>query len=340
MRKLVTVQTIADVVPMDADAIIAYKVLGWTVVDAKSAYQVGDKVAFFEPDSFLRGDNPVFESFMARGVKTVALDGKDVQGHVLRTAKLRGVISQGLLMPLDRLGLDPATPVGTDITEAVGVVKWEPPLPTGTNIVGPFDTRFAPKTDAVRIQSIADKWDLIKAVEWEPTVKVDGTSQTLVNDGGALRIFGRNWELAPDSAGMKIAERAGLTEAVQPGMAIQFELVGPGIQANRLKLQTQRAIVFAVWQDGVKLARSAWPEAALANSTPVLGDEWQLQGDLDTMLDKVSNLRGSVTKDVLDEGVVWHPVDPATVPEELASVLDRNMNVKIVSAKWLLKGGE
>ena len=185
MRNLVSVQKILDIRPIEgADKIDVATVGGWRIVVGKGDFHVGEHVAYFEIDSFLRGDNPAYESFLARGTKTFIIDGVEVQGHVLKTIKLRGVISQGLILPLSSFGVDAETEVGTDITELAGVVKWEAPLPAGNgNIVGPFDSRFAPKTDAVRLQNLTEYWDLIKTVEWEPTVKVDGTSQTIVNDG-------------------------------------------------------------------------------------------------------------------------------------------------------------
>ena len=362
MRKLVTVQTIGELRPIEgADRIEAARVLGWTVVVGKGEFQVGERVAYFEIDSFLRGDRPEFASFLSRGSKVYPIDGVDVEGHVLRTAKLRGVVSQGLVMPLapfaediyhwaveagEAASTDPEWEPfeGMDITEALGVVKWEPPLPVGSgDILGPFDTRFAPKTDAIRLQSIAQAWELIQAVEWEPTVKVDGTSQTLVNDDGALRIFGRNWELdTATSSGFTVASRSGLTDAIEPGMAIQFELVGSGIQGNKLKLQTQQAIVFAVWRDGVKLPRSEWPSAALEHATPVLGEEFLPAnfGSSEELVSFVDGLKGSITRDIRDEGVVYHPVDPNSVPTELGQLLDRNCNWKVISNSFLLKHKE
>lgn len=349
MRKLVTIQTISSVSPIvGADAIEAATVLGWTVVVGKGEFSTGDQAAYFEIDSFLRGDNPAFASFLSRGERTVNIDGAPVVGHVLRTAKLRGVVSQGLLMPLEKLGYTPGhidvLHVGDDITDALGVIKWEPPLPVGNGeIVGPFDSRFAPKTDAIRLQSLIGSWELIKSLEWEPTVKVDGTSQTLISDAGRLRVFGRNWELSTETAaGFKIAERSGITDAVVPGMAVQLELVGPGIQANRLKLQTQRALVFAVWQDGIKVPRSEWPETILAHATPTLEDTFHPRNfdTIEDLINFVDGMKGNVTKGVKDEGVVFHPVSPATIPEELASVLDRNGNFKVISNSWLLKHGD
>lgn len=348
MRKLVSVQLVRDLSPIEgADRIEVATIQGWRVVVGKGEFTVGQKVAYFEIDSFLDGANPAFTSFLERGTKKFMVDGVERTGHVLRTAKLRGVISQGLALGLDKLGYTPghieALSVGDDITEAVGVVKWEPPLPMGTNIVGPFDSRFAPKTDAIRLQNLTDAWGLIKAVEWQPTLKVDGTSQTLVNDGGKLRIFGRNWELDTETAaGFKVAAAAGFMADLQPGMAVQFELVGPGVQGNRLKLSKAQAVVFAVWQNGVKVSRADWPESFQAHGAPLLGEDFAPQKFATTqeLIDFVDGIRGNFTKDVLDEGVVWHPVDPSSVPTELATFLDSNFNFKVVSAKWLLKGGE
>jgi hypothetical protein len=54
MRKLASIRTIIDVKPIEgADKIQAYQVDGWWVVDQKDAHQIGDKVIYFEIDSFL-----------------------------------------------------------------------------------------------------------------------------------------------------------------------------------------------------------------------------------------------------------------------------------------------
>ena len=55
-RKLATIQTIKDIRPIpDADAIEVAKVMGWEVVIKKNEYKVGDKVVYFEIDSYLQG---------------------------------------------------------------------------------------------------------------------------------------------------------------------------------------------------------------------------------------------------------------------------------------------
>jgi len=348
MRKLVTVKTIDQITPIpDADRIEVARIDGWNVVVGKDQHHVGEKVAFFEIDSFLREDLPRFEQFQSRGQKAMEVEGVELRGHVLKTIKLRGVYSQGLIMSLEAVGFNPSEVAelteGTDITNIAGALKWEPPLPTSVEIIGEFDTRHSPKTDAVRLQNIVDLWDEIREIDWTPTVKVDGTSQTFANFDGKIRVFGRNWELDPEtSVGLKLARENGIFEDLEEmgnSSVIQAELVGPGIQANSLKLPGKRLIVFSVWRNGVKLERSEWPASALKHSTPILGDEYLPKNfeSAEGLIDFVNGLKGSVSKNVKDEGVVYHPVNPSSVPLELVNSLDRNLNFKVISNAWLLK---
>ena len=74
-RKLVTLRKISNVFPIEgADAIEAAQVDGWTVVTKKGEFKVGDDCWFFEIDSLLPLDNPVF-AFLNKG-KTYEVDGK------------------------------------------------------------------------------------------------------------------------------------------------------------------------------------------------------------------------------------------------------------------------
>ena len=56
-----------------------------------------------------------------------------VKGERLRTIKLRGQISQGLLLPIEQVFPEKDSNyywsmVGEDVTEILGVVKWERPI--------------------------------------------------------------------------------------------------------------------------------------------------------------------------------------------------------------------
>ncbi|PWG65641.1 RNA ligase family protein [Bifidobacterium callitrichidarum] len=358
-RKLVSVQQIIGIDPIEgADRIEVARVLGWKIVVNKDMHlKPGDKVAYFETDSLLPEINPVYAPFQSRGQKTMLIEGgKEVRGHVLRTMKLRGVYSQGLIMSLNELGIASDTPVGTDITMQTGVVKYEEPIPVGGNQIGRFNAP-CDKSDAPRVQSIAavqDEiwntvsgkpanagWEELKSLKAVPTVKVDGTSTTLYKDGdNNLHVYSRNWELAADSTNMQVALRAGLDTMLEPGMVCQFEMCGPGIQSNRLKLAKLQPFVFAVWKNHHKIDREDWNPGLLAWAAPQLDEtEWALTGSMDDMIRKVDGLRGNVTPNLLDEGIVWHVRTDQQISPKLAAMLGDNRCFKIINNKYLTKYG-
>ena len=115
---------------------------------------------YFEIDSFLP-IRPEFEFLRASGYKNSTLLG---EGFLLRTQKFRGEISQGLALPLDAVlsaeqqnalrTADDTIPCGTDVTELLGVRKWEiPERATGSGTIIGEAAGQIPITDETRIQS-------------------------------------------------------------------------------------------------------------------------------------------------------------------------------------------
>lgn len=99
-RKLVTVRTIDDVLEHpNADKLEIYVIGGWRIVDRKGVYKSGDNVFYAEVDSMISVDNPDFSFLSSRSLKVK--DGKSY--HRLKTVKLRGEVSQGLIFPLEFL---------------------------------------------------------------------------------------------------------------------------------------------------------------------------------------------------------------------------------------------
>lgn len=191
------------------------------------------------------------------------------------------------------------------------------------------------------MQTLTDYWGEIKTLKAVPTVKVDGTSTTLsMDERGQVHVYSRNWELDSMSSNMQLAKRFQLDKMLWPGMAAQFELCGPGIQSNRLKLPAQRPFVFAVWKDHHKIDRDQWPTGMPNLAVPELDEnEWALTGSVDDMIAKVDGLRGNVTKDRLDEGIVWHLHEDQQLSEGLANELGANRCFKIINNKYLTKNG-
>src|SRR5215475_5801984 len=97
-RKLVSIQRIERIDPIDgADRIVKARVMGWDVVVKKGELGPGDPCVFFEIDSVLPAGQPWAEFMRPRGFR-------------VKTARLRGVLSQGLALPLDILPAGAAVP--------------------------------------------------------------------------------------------------------------------------------------------------------------------------------------------------------------------------------------
>lgn len=249
MRKLASIRAITSVTPIDgADAIEAVRIDGWQCVAKKGEFLPGDACVYFEIDSFLPASNPAFDFMAARGKQK---DAQGTEGYRLRTIKLRGTLSQGLALPLTAFFCDaPLPPEGSDVSEMLGVTKWEPPIPAclGGEAKGAFPG-WIRKTDQERIQNIPGV--LASDLDYEASIKLDGSSMTVYHRDGDTGVCSRNLDLRETDGNTfwKVARRYGLPDKLSGigNIAIQGELVGPGIQGNQEKLTTHNLYVFDVW---------------------------------------------------------------------------------------------
>jgi hypothetical protein len=127
-RKLASVQRVLAIDPIPgADAIEAVRINGWQCVVKKGTFAVGDRGVYFEIDA-IPPDTPTY-SFLwtPKGAPPGSVPRPPKMR--IRTIKLRGSLSQGLLLPLAEAGVHADTPDGTNVTELLGVGKYEPPLP-------------------------------------------------------------------------------------------------------------------------------------------------------------------------------------------------------------------
>lgn len=158
-RKLASIQRIKEILPIEgADMIELVVVNSWKVVAAKSVgHKVGDLVVYCEIDSFLPVE-PEFEFLRKSSFKKMG----DQEGFRLKTIKLRGQISQGLILPLrdaeevmNRKSKDSVLLLeGIDVSENLGIVKYDPPVPANLagKVKGNFPS-FLRKTDEERCLS-------------------------------------------------------------------------------------------------------------------------------------------------------------------------------------------
>lgn len=247
MRKLASVRKIDDIKPIEgADSIEAAVVGGWTVVVKKSEFKAGDLAVYLEIDSWVPTE---LAPFLSKGSPPREYNG--VKGERLRTVKLRGTTSQGLLIPA--MG---TFPEGTDMTEALGIQKWEAPVPAqlAGDVEGPFPSEV-PKTDQERIQNLTEtfrEWQGNDAFTWEITEKLDGSSMTVFVNGDNEGVCSRNWALK-ETAGnslWRVARSEQLIEKIRNtgrNLALQGEIIGEGIQGNRYNVRGQEFHLFDIY---------------------------------------------------------------------------------------------
>jgi RNA ligase (TIGR02306 family) len=190
---------------------------GWEVVVKKGEFEADDLAIYIEIDSWVPHK---VAPFLCKS--TVPREYEGVEGERLKTVRLRGQISQGLLLPLvatlrktkAEIGVE-----GDDLTELLGIRKWERPIPSHLSgqVRGNFPS-FLPKTDQPRIQNLRDKDYLDPTVTWEVTEKLDGASCTIwFGKDGDFRVCSRNMDLKRDVANdfWRMAIRDGVEEKMK-----------------------------------------------------------------------------------------------------------------------------
>lgn len=106
-RKLASIVEIESCEPIpDTDRLSVAKMTGkgWRVVTGRDEFKPGDLAIYCEIDAFLQADDPRYEFLRERCLRKFVSKGGSVlrEGIRIKTCKLRGVVSQGLLMPLDK----------------------------------------------------------------------------------------------------------------------------------------------------------------------------------------------------------------------------------------------
>lgn len=346
MRKLVTVRTISAIDPIPgADAIEVATVDGWKVVVKKGEYAAGQEVLYFEIDSILPKGVPEFEFLMARDCKEQpADDGTYVLGHRLRTIKLRGQVSQGLVIPMSEKIIEalrehggPSGDEGAQfLADYFGVKKYEKPIAPSMQGVQRGDyPNWLPKTDQERVQNCFDSLPRSEKV-WRIEEKVEGSSITIYWNGEYAGVTSRNIDLKLDQEGntfVDMAKRTGLLEyieragtALNKKIAIRGELVGPGIQDNIYKLSDFRIYIYDVWVDDGYLDpqnRSSFldemysdktVDADLARPVPVVLDfgSIDLHKSAESIVETADG-KSLINPDTLREGLVYKTIDTPVI---------------------------
>lgn len=261
MRDLCSIVTIKKLTPIEGkDRIV---LASFVSVDYKvivdTTFKVGDKVIYVMYDAIL----PVREEFEFLRKRCY----KDkYQGFRISAMKMGGIVSEGLALPISVLPEAIEYKDDTDVTEKLGVVKYDPenlleampqkkkgPIMTfllrykfirdylySKEIKGGFPT-WASKSDETRCESLPYVFDSMKGKRVYVSEKMDGTSFTCGYYKHKFYICSRNnlYKKKVDNYYWRIFQLLHLEKAMKKmrkmigaDFYIQGEICGPGIQKN------------------------------------------------------------------------------------------------------------
>lgn len=368
-RKLASVQTVKAIKPIEgADRIEIVQVLNWDCVAKKGEYRVGDKVIYFEIDSLLP-DIPAFE-FLKGSSWSQKLNKYKISTH-----KFRNQISQGLVIPYEQLKdlmiqingeIDFRTEYseGEDLTELLKIEKYEPPVSNGALGDLIHHEWYIPKTDEERIQVCAENVlpEYVKSEpdDWYATIKLDGTSCTVGLFDDAFLIGGRNQFYKDENMYTTTVNKYfenGAKEKFENYKAIngiyvafQGELCGPGIQSNKLGLKEKEWLIFNAFvsktgKNGSYVKCDLLYMLKLCEDfglkhVPLIDAEDKFKFDPEETVD---NTVEKLLKYVDD--IKYRKYFEDASPNQIAEGVvfrkeDMTNSFKVISNKYLLKGGE
>jgi RNA ligase (TIGR02306 family) len=337
MTKLATLERIHSIQPhpnKEVEKLEIGKVKEWPVVIPKGQFKDGDLVVFIQIDSICPKENPYF-AFLER------------QKYRIWNAKFKGAPSQGLVCPLSILPRGDSSlriEEGADVTEHLGITKYEKPLDLSIcgDAKGGFPTHLIPITDEDNLLNNPETLNEFMGEECYLTVKVDGSSMTIIHDNGEVRVCSRRLEQKEGTGFWKIAEQYDLPNKLKAQMAlniaIQSEACGGKIQGNPLGLSEPCMFVFNVkdittgkwygWEE-IKSICSLFniPSVRLVCEPFIFDETWTI-AKLQEEANKVVYVtaKGETKK---GEGVVLRPTKP-----KYSAILGKPLSVKILNQEY------
>lgn len=338
MRNLASIQMIRSLEAIEgADAIEKATVLGWQLVVKKGEFRVGDLCIYCEIDS-LMPDRPEFEFLRPRKMR-------------IKTIRLRGQVSQGICLPISILPPDSVFEENTDCTNILGITKYEPPMPAclGGVAKGKFPS-FIPKTDETRVQVLQRLLSKYKGERCYISEKLDGSSATFYINDDEFGVCSRNLELLEDAENSfwKVARQMDIENKLRTlngNFALQGELIGEGIQGNKLRLKGQTVRFFNAFNidsfEYLSLDRFVQICQQLQLPTvPMINTEYELDDDIEALV-SMATIPSALRPDTWAEGIVIRPlVEKIDLLLSSENFNNGRVTFKVVNPEFLLKYGE
>jgi RNA ligase (TIGR02306 family) len=311
---------------------------------AKGLYKPGDAVVYFPVDSIL--PDTLVEKFNIRNFLSGSKKDR------LKTVKLRGEISQGFVSPVAAVFPDETLEMGSDVTERLGVIKYEVPevvckagrlvsLPPGVSV---YDIEGCDRYPDV----VAELMDMPVLI----SEKVEGSNSAVMYERETgFAFLQRRHEVKPDPSipelhdWIRVPQENGLTAIAEQilndysakRVIIKSEMTGPAIQGNIYKLQKVTTFTFDIEVDGRYLDAAEFIEVTKKYNiitAPILSVGKTLREWLGGKTVQQASSGKSMLYDTLREGIVIKPM-----LEQYNSWLKGRMFIKMRDPIYLEKTG-
>jgi hypothetical protein len=352
--KLASVERITSLTPIEgADSIVTAQLLGWNIVVKKDEFQVGQLVSYIQIDT-VTPEKEEFEFLRPRNFR-------------VRSIKLRGQISQGLIVPLS----EGKWKEGDDLTEVLGIKKYSkdkevsesrPKMPKvwykklwyklKYNVLvklfpwakvvnrNGFPKDVVSITDEERIQNIPRVLDTYKGKMFVAAEKLDGSSITIIHEKkwnkSKYRLCSRRFELFnTDNEWYRVFVDTNFKQYIDllakhfntNNVVVQGEYIGKP-QGNKYRLTQNEIRLFNIQINGKRLTQDTFYQICTQYNIPCC----PLLGQFELNhtlpeLLKYAEGKSKLNSSTEREGVVLRCVED-------------NLSFKVISNKFLLKNDE
>lgn len=333
-KKTATVERIVSVAPIQgAGSVELATVCGWNVIVRKNEFAAGDFAVYIAVDTIVDLTKPWFNFLKSDRIKTI---------------KLQRVYSQGLLLPLSAIPYQIPLKEGHDVSELLGVSKYEKPFsfchtPSPSSSASPFPSHIISITDEDHLNSKPEALQELYDKEIYITLKLDGSSMTMIwEKGDRFTLCSRRVTLYTAEKGLVNMDDNSPMTALMKNMnwlhkcnghniAVQGEFCGPKVNGNRLGLTSYQYYVFTVkdLDSGRYYTMQEVNDFCAANGFNMVPILKVTQCTADWTLDKFQAAANDVTYasgKTKAEGIVIRP----TVPF-YSEVLEKSFSVKVIN---------
>ncbi|MDF2880148.1 MAG: 2-5 ligase [Clostridiaceae bacterium] len=326
MRKLASIQKITKLVPhFNADTLDIATILGWKCVVKKGQFKEGDLCIYFEIDSILP-KIPEFE-YMA------------INNYRLKTLRLRGQLSQGLCWTTDILPTSTEIFEGKDVTELLGVEKYEDEFPEEMiGVSRGYHPTIVSKTGEERVQSFPKLIDEFMGKKVAITTKIDGYSASYIKNNDDYHVCSHTHSLLKDenSVYWKMEKKYNIIEILKKAgnYSIQGEIAGPGIMKNKLGLKENELFVFRIFNNDTQSYLSPEELIDFCKKYGLKHVPMKLNVTFEFTLEELLELAKGVyeSSNHQREGIVIIPMIPC-----YSEILCSNLSMKVINNDYLIK---